>query len=316
MQHLILCPGPRLLLREFRPEPGDVGGRPDEIDVSDRAHEFLFEIVTVHAETTLADIFRLLDASPLLQTIYRRDFAEELCAEARLGPTEIVEAHYEGIKSLELYHQWGLDTSTNEYSGIQHLQLHGIGCELEEDRPQGGKKKGERIEWSVGLTPLRKLLSLPIRVSTEVRITEEDLSAKAFMKEIKRAHNAEVTLGLLIRSLMWELSFHGGPKEQQEVMEDLRQRVAEIDNGTAKCISHEELFGHLDEAGCAALFDDLGGRSAQEIAAALGDIDDDRNATADLERVFDGAVVVKTQFRDSSGREFRRAFQTAKYSWR
>jgi|CXWL01.1.fsa_nt_gi hypothetical protein len=312
MQHLILCPGPKLLLRGFRPDPGDVGGRPNETDVSDRAQEFLFELVTVHPETTLADIFSLLEASPLLQRIYRRDLVEELCAEARNGPEELLaDATYEGIEFLELYQQWGLDTSTNEYSGAQHLQLHGIGRELAEDRPQEGKKKGERIEWSVGLTPLRKLLSLPVRVNAEVRVTEEDPAAKAHLSEIKRVRNADVSLGQVIDSLLWELSFHGGPQEQREVLEGLKRQLAEINDGTAQLVSHDDLFGHLDKPGCDALFDDLGGRSTSEIGKAIRDIDDDQNAAADLERVFDGEVVVKAQFRDLCGREFRKAFQAA-----
>ena len=62
-----------------------MGDRLNEVDVTGRAHEILFELITIHTETTLADIFRLMEASPLLQKFYRRDFAEELCAEARKG---------------------------------------------------------------------------------------------------------------------------------------------------------------------------------------------------------------------------------------
>jgi len=53
-----------------------------------RAHQFLFELITIHAETTRADIFRLMEVSPLLQKLYRRDFAEELSAQARKGGVE------------------------------------------------------------------------------------------------------------------------------------------------------------------------------------------------------------------------------------
>lgn len=162
MLHLILRPGPQLVMRDFRPELDDMGGRLNEVDVTGRAHEFLFELITIHAGTTLADIFRLMEASPLLQKFYRRDFAEELCAEARKGAAQAPareRAAHEGIEFLELYQEWGLDTSTNEYSGMQRLHLHGIGHELAEDLPEERRAKGERIEWSVSLTPLRELLS-------------------------------------------------------------------------------------------------------------------------------------------------------------
>lgn len=314
MQHLILRPGPQLVMRAFRPEPDDTGRRLNEVDVTGRAHELLFELITVHAETTLADIFRLMEASPLLQKFYRRDFAEELCAEARKGaaePPARERAAHEGIEFLELYQQWGLDTSTNEYSGMQRLHLHGIGHELAEDLPEERRKKGERIEWSVSLTPLRELLALPVRVKAEVRITEEDATAKAYMSEIRRARCNGVTLGQLIHGLLWELSFHGGPREQREVSDDLKRRVAEVDAGTVELVSADDVFEPLYKPACDSLFEALGGRSTREIAAAIRDIDDDQNAAAWLERVFEGAVVVKPQFRSRSGREFRKAFRAA-----
>ena len=314
MQHLILRPGPQLVMRAFRPEPGDTGSRLKEVDVTGRAHELLFELITVHAETTLADIFRLMEASPLLQKFYRRDFAEELCAEARKGtaePPSRERAPHEGIEFLELYQDWGLDTSTNEYSGMQRLHLHGISHELAEDLPEERRKKGERIEWSVSLTPLRELLPLPVRVKDEVRITEEDATAKAYMSEIRRVRNADVTLGKVIHGLLWELSFHGGPQEQLDVSEDLKRQVAEVDAGTVDFVSADEVFEPLYKPGCDALFKELGGRSTREIAAAIRDIDDDQNAAAWLERVFEGTVVVKPQFRNRSGREFRKAFRAA-----
>ena len=318
MQRLILRPGPQLVMRAFRPEPGDVGGRLNEVDFTGRAHELLFERVTLHVETTLADIFRLMEASPLLQKSYQRDFAEELCVEARKGaakPLANARTAHEGIEFLELYQEWGLDTSTNEYSGMQRLHLHGIGHELAEDLLEEHRTKGERIEWSVSLTPLRELLSLPVRVKDEVRITEEDATAKAYTSEIRRARCADVTLGQVIHGLLWELSFHGGPREQREVAEDLKRRVAEVDAGTVELVSElvsaDDVFEPLHKPGCDALFEELGGHSTRETAAAIRDIDDDQNAAAWLERVFEGTVVVKPQFRNRSGREFRKAFRAA-----
>lgn len=315
MQQLILRPGPQLVMRVFRSERDDTGSRLKEVDVTDRAHEHLFEFVTVNAETTLADIFRLMEASPLLQKFYRREFAGELCMEARKGAAEPSAheraAHDEGIEFLELFQEWGLDTSTNDYSGMQRLQLHGIGYELVEDLPEERRKKGERIEWSISLTPLRELLSLPVRVKAEVRITEEDAAAKAYMSEIRRARCADVTLGQVIHGLLWELSFHGGPQQQLKVSEDLKRRVAEVDSGTVELVTVDDVFEPLYKPGCDALFEELGGRSTREIAAAIRDIDDDQNAAGWLERVFGGAVVVKPQFRSRSGREFRKAFGAA-----
>lgn len=314
MQHLILRPGPQLVLRVFRPEPDDLGPRATEVDVTARAHELLFEPITLQTGTTLADIFGLMEASPLLMQFYRRDFAQELCEEARQGaiaPAKAERDSHGGIESLELYPQWGLDTGTDEYSGTHRLNLHGIGPVLAQDSPEMYKKQGERIEWAVSLTPLRELLALPVKVNPEIRITEDDAAAKAYMTEIRRARLADVTLGQVIQGLLWELSFHGGPQEQQEVSDSLKQQMDEIDAGTAETVSADDLFEDLHQPGCDALFDALGGRSSREISSALREIDDDQNAADWLQSAFTGEVVVKAQFRNRTGREFRKAFNAA-----
>lgn len=129
--------------------------------------------------------------------------------------------------------------------------------------------------------------------------------------EIARARHPDVTLSEIIHSLLWELSFHGGPEEQAAMRDELKSRVAELEAGTVEAIPADDIFGELDQPGCHALFDDLGGRSAREIGTALRDIDDDQNAAAWLDRTFGGSVVVKPQFRDRNGRQFRKAFRAA-----
>ena len=144
MEHLILRAGPKLAVRPFKPDPDDLRDPLNELDVTDRAHEFLFESITIQSNTMLGDIFRLMDSSPLLQQFYRQDFAEELCAEARKGPLDPrvhERAPYEGIELLELHQQWRLDISTKEYSGTKQLQLHGIGHELKEDFLEVGLRR-------------------------------------------------------------------------------------------------------------------------------------------------------------------------------
>jgi len=322
MRDLILRPGPALIERRWETDDSDDdaaaddepdGPRLREQDVTGRAHEFLFDLITLDAGTTLSDLFRLLDASPLLQPVFRRDFAAELCAEARKGPLAKAAppSPHEGIEYLELYQQWSLDTATNVYSPMQRLDLHGVGYELTEDVPEHGRKRGERIQWAVSLTPLRELLHLPLRVDPEVQVTEDDLDAKAYGTEIARARHPDVTLGQVIHGVLWELSFHGGPQEQADAADELHQQVAAIDAGTAELVSGDDLFENLDRPGCEALFDSLGGRSAREISHALREIDDDENAAAWLDKTFDGTVLVKPQFRDRSGRQFRKAFRAA-----
>lgn len=87
----------------------------------------------------------------------------------------------------------------------------------------------------------------------EVRITEEDATAKAYMSEIRRARCTDLTLGQVIHGLVWELSFHGGPQEQMEVSEDLKRQVAEVDAGTVELMSADDVFEPLYKPGCDAI---------------------------------------------------------------
>lgn len=101
-----------------------------------------------------------------------------------------------------------------------------MGPVLQEDHAEEHKRKGERIEWGVSLTPLRELLVLPVRVNHGVRITEDDQAAQVWMQEIGRAQVEDVTLGQVLEGLLWELSFHGGPAEQEAVAEGLTELKA------------------------------------------------------------------------------------------
>ncbi len=192
MQDLILKPGPALIARSWRNDK-DHNGRWHELDVTDRAHEYLFEHVTLDSAVTLGDIFGLLDASQVLKQVFRRDFAQELGDDARKGPlatTPNDAASPEGIEFLELYQQWSLDTSSQSYTSTQRLDLHGLGFELQADAPSYSRKKGERIQFAVSLTPLRELLALPVRVNPELLVLEDDINAKAFNDELVRGQDA------------------------------------------------------------------------------------------------------------------------------
>jgi hypothetical protein len=263
----------------------------------------------------LSDLFRLLEANPVAQKVFRRDFADELCAGGRQGPVvkEVAEPLPEGggIEYLELYQQWSLDTNSNTYGMTQRLHLHGVGFELVDDVPGYHRKKGERIHWSISLTPLRALLSLPLKVNAAVSIIEDDINAKAFGHVISRGNHPTVTLGQVIHGVLWELSFHGVPEQQTEFGDELNRSLAEVKAGTAELVSGDSFFDELDRPGCEALFDTLGGQTPREISRALSEIEDDENAAERLEAIFGRDVVVKAQFQAKTGREFRKAFRAA-----
>lgn len=82
MQHPILRPGPEPALRPFRPEPDELGLRPEERNVTDRAHESLFEAITRRIE--------YLELYAVVAEGLRRQMAESKVGTARTVSSDAV----------------------------------------------------------------------------------------------------------------------------------------------------------------------------------------------------------------------------------
>jgi len=267
MQDLTLKHGPHLVARRWMAESlpeiagGDAGagaaagiedddrerGRWVTDDVTARVHERLFDLVELDADVTLADVFKLLDASSLVEQVFRRYFAEELCAGAGKGPVAMMatKSPAEAIEKIEyllLNQRWALDTSKKVYGWTHLLDLQGVGIELKEDAPEQRRKRGERIQWSVSLTPLREMLELPVRVNAEVIMAENDLDSKCYGDEVSEGQRPDVTLGQVIQGVLYELSFHGGTRDQAEFAAGLEERVAAVTAGTPELVSSDDFL--------------------------------------------------------------------------
>ncbi|WP_156382506.1 hypothetical protein [Acidovorax sp. Leaf160] len=312
MNTLTLGPGATLISRDFHPHDAD---EPVVRDVTESAVEYLFEPVTLHPDLKLGDVFKLFEACPELHAAFRRNWSMNLCEEARKGPVPRQKrgdpAENAGIEYMELYWSWALDTDTKTYHAVHRLNLHGVGRVLDVDDATYGYKAGTRIRWSVSLTPVRELLELPLRLCAELTLTEDDLDAKGYGVSIATVRCAEVLLGQVIQGIFDELAFHGSPQAQFEVMDELKAQLAEVKAGTAAMTSADDLFEESDRPGFDALFETLGGVRTTEVSRAMRDIEDDMPVGAALDRAFEGKVVVKMQFRDRPGREFRKLFRVA-----
>lgn len=312
MDNLILASGPKLIWRDIHRQDAN---HPVDTDVAHRAVEFLYEPVTLDHRLKLGDVLSLLFVCPPLRQVFRRDFAEELCAEARKGPLPQSRGsdpeEVSGIESLELCWSWGYDTATTAYSSVHRLDLHGVGRILAVDAPAYGSRAGERINWSISLTPVRELLDLPLRLRDAFNITEDDIDANAYGDTVANAKCPVVLLGQVIHGVLYELSFYGGPEQQTEFHDELMARKAEVDAGTAKLIPADDVFSEFDRPGLDTLFDSLGDVAQGDVSSALRRIGDDESVGLWLEREFDGKVVVKVQYRERVGREFRKMFRAA-----
>lgn len=311
MYDLTLRPGPELIYGF--PEHTNGALKRRAAVVTDKAHRFLFQPVRIAEDVSLADVLRLFEVCPQLLDNFRLQYAEQLCAEAAKGPLpegEGSEANDpQPLEALELCWNWGLDAHTGEYSSVNTLDLNGLGPVLSADDPNERLKAGERVRWSVSLMPVRELLRLPVVVRPDFEIQESDVYAKAYGRPVGLGRVSEVTLGQVLRGLLTELCFHGSPADKAQLTAELSALVAEIDAGTAELKDAEDAFEELgfgDARVFEAMFESTGGLSRREVRWALGQVEDTEPVGPALEAKFGGRVVVRQEFRDLGGREFRR----------
>lgn len=319
MSELQLFPGPRLERKTWVYDDAQGTGEYVTTDVTARAHEYLFREVTVAPDVTLADVFKLVMDEPVMQAVFRQEFVAELCDEVRKGPVSKNEEHWQQLEFLELYQVWTQDTATGEYGEVGRFHLHGVGVVQEADIFEHGHlahKKGERTKWAVSLAPVRELLHLPIRVNFDVIVCEDDLDAKLYGKTLRTGTNKSITLGSFIREILWELSWHGSPQDSAEVVQGLKEQVAELEAGTAKTVSHEEVFEGLGfvsrKAVYAQFFMGSEAIDSNEVYRVLHDLEDEEPAQDGLKRMLDGKLQVRQEFAHLSGRELRKAVREAK----
>jgi hypothetical protein len=322
MTELVLKAGPALVTRTWQAASEHAPGHWVEADITERAHERLFDSVHLADDVTLGDLFGLMEASPVLKAVFARDHAEELCAEAAKGPVAPVEEHPDdALEWLELYQYWSLDTSNATYAPQHRLNFHGIGVVQSGDRPDMDVAKGARQTWGISMTNPRQMLHLPLRVNPQVTVCEDDVDAKGYGRTLTTVQQPSVTLGQVLHGVLWELSFYGAPAEAESMKDDLMLRVDELKADIAAGVelvegeSDEDFFAALchegDRAGTQQLFDSIGAHTPHAVMRALRNLEDDDNAAAGLAAALGESVVLKAEYRDLPARAVRKAFRLA-----
>lgn len=321
MEKLYLLPGPRLLRTACTLASDSPGAQWSTRDVTKQANEYLFKPVEIGEGVTLTDIFGLLIDDPVMQLVFRQCFVTELCAEVVKGAIRKNEPSPEQIEYLELYQHWSFDSHTKAYSSVGRYMVHGIGPELVADVNVENwlmYKKGTRIQWSISMSPVRELLHLPVRLKEQVSVSEDDLDARNYGQEVSQGLNRTITLGTLIRELLWEMSWHGAPEETLKISEELKEQVDEIKAGTVETVPFESVFESLgypsDATVYATVFEISGSVETKEIISVLRDLDDTESAALGLSRIFSETVSLKPEFEALSGRELRSHIRELRYA--
>lgn len=300
---LTLHPGPRLL----RPARSD-DSPPDDEDVGARAVEFLFEPLELAPDLRLRDLFGLFVQCPVLLTVYRRFYAEELCAEAALGP---LPASSKPLL-IELKQVWNYDSHTLAYSDVRRLQLSVV--RKPEDDDFCIPDADGMVRYSLAGSSLRALLDLPLRLTSEVDIHEADRYSTRSGKRLRMEHCSELILGDLLQSVLWELTWFGPPTAAREFIEEMAEAADEAEAWREMDADAfmERYFGDDERRGCQMLFESIGTLSARQIANALDRIPDRSNGRQWLARNLGKRVQLRPAFRRLNGRDLRQAFGEAR----
>jgi len=311
MPQVTLLPGPRLL-RVVYPDDGP----PQDEDVTERAVEFLFDRLVLGPDLRLRDLLGLFERCPALLPVYGRFYAKELGAEAALGP--LPEAERSELQFLELRQFWEYDSHSREYSGLWRLDISGVGLPSEDMGPSWIEADG-LTRYSLLGANIRPMLDLPLRLKTEVAVTEADEHSVRHSRPLSRVRCADLILGAVLQAVLWEMTWFGPPDEAEETIEEMVEEFAELD---AKPQAWREMdydsymesvFGGSSQLACETLFESIGRFSVQQVVAEIQRIPDRYNGRQWLARNLGKPARLRPAYRRLNGRDLRAAFSEARH---
>ncbi len=92
----------------------------------------------------------------------------------------------------------------------------------------------------VSLTPVTRLLHLPLRYDPELIFRDPD-DTEEYRTTV------DITLIDFLKTVFFELTFHGTPQERDEVWRELQRRMDDMESGRVRSIPAEEVFRGLRE---------------------------------------------------------------------
>lgn len=204
--------------------------------------------------TTLGDIFKAVDALPRLKKFIAQyswcraidQFhaqAQEPMRSEDNNPMDYLEIGFD--IELHRFKTTVVDGKPKEWITTidESPDFVGIGPPPEGEahcnRPEG------KTSYSVSYTPMYDLVDLPVKLNKEIVILEPwDKKLGNKRKELVRATREFVLLEVL-DCIYWDISFHGGPADNADFVEEMKRRVEEIDSGEAKLIPMEDVWKDL-----------------------------------------------------------------------
>lgn len=223
-------------------------GRYVHEDVTDRAISMLFDSCSLEDGVTLRDVLLLLNTQLDMFDLVLGNWCKDIVEEGLKGPPK--EKFQPDLEFLDLY--FGCEIHDGVLSGYAFPDFHGEGFIAEEDKhDKWGHlevRKGDRQSWAIEFTPVNELAPVKLRLNEDFTVHDWDkLAANGYKHVDPLKFKASFTLGHILYGILWELSFCGSPKMRQERLDDLNQRIKDVESGKVKTIPWEDVKKDLKE---------------------------------------------------------------------
>lgn len=309
MNILRLGGGPTLkLYTDWETEPAEV---------TDQAHHYLWEPVSVQSSLKVGDIFRLLRICPPLIEIFARWYAKDFLEHVEKGNEGWKDGFppSERIEFLRLSLQWYADKKTGHIECSDKMCLSGVSIVQNNQKINHHMSSGNRINFKIS-DDIVNYLDLPLLVDCEVELYGVTPAAGVKVKSEKLVRD-DVQLGEILESFFYGISFFGPPHRKRENdtlrQEMLEKEMSEMTNCSstdylAKIQQQEKFTKMFLDASCREIFKRLGGIESNIISEAIWKIDDDQIAETSLDKKFDGKISLKKKYREIDGKSLRKIF--------
>ena len=209
--------------------------------------------VELEPGVTLGDIFKAVEADEMLMDVIAcyswcspiREFHEaaKIPREPFIEASEFVKDEYDTWKPAH----------EGEEDPIVEVVLEAFGEFHRNYKDKNGPPSFEGVWWhfsgtaksgqsyGISCTPVNELVDAVVKIEPLVHFS------KSFEKMDEVLPPATITCSLLdfLDCIYWDISFHGGPKQNKEFMEKLTGMVDEIKAGTATTVPFD--FGDLED---------------------------------------------------------------------
>lgn len=203
-------------------------GKPKR-EVSEISYSFLFEKCIIADGVTLRDIFLLLKQNEDIYDKILGNWLRDFLKEAFTLSEEKTDLDYLALEWQTVIESTYSESNPGETGiyGNCFPELNGYG--------PGPDSNVEVIRWAISMTPVSKMIDLPLRFLKRYQIVNQVTHHEAWKNggdtlvdsHTQEFDDSEVLFGQILHGIMYEISFYGPPKDRdgtRESMEELSQQ--------------------------------------------------------------------------------------------